>query len=251
MKLRIKLIMWAFLLLSTYCSMGQNPNGTDQNKSSTKTDVFILATLYRNHSTTPVYDHNVLRQIITAIQPDVFVLDATPKELKDKKVHASKMEYPEVIFPLIQSNKHKSYPAEPDEPIFSEIVNATIKAMNDFEANTPDASKMLDQFSETLLQTLRVSWKTPADVNSAVTDKVMAGKRSLQGKLIGKVFADGSDFWNTNIANVTLRAVKENPGKKILVLIGVENCTMVRDLLLKQETIHLVNMEEWLNAQKF
>jgi hypothetical protein len=49
-------------------------------------DVFVLATLYRRHQSTPAYDHPRLRALIERIAPEVVVLDVSPRELRDQAV---------------------------------------------------------------------------------------------------------------------------------------------------------------------
>jgi hypothetical protein len=68
-------------------------------------EVFVISTLYKRHETMPAYGFAELRDLILKIDPDVFVLDVTPKEIREQKVWVGKVEYPEVIFPLIMRVK--------------------------------------------------------------------------------------------------------------------------------------------------
>jgi hypothetical protein len=93
-----------------------------------RTEIFVLGTLYTRHETTPAYDLKTLRRIILDIGPDVLVVDCTPTEVREQKVHPSKVEYPDAIFLLARERAYKVYAAEPDEPLFSEIVRPSSAA---------------------------------------------------------------------------------------------------------------------------
>jgi hypothetical protein len=220
-------------------------------RDTVKNEVFVIATLYRRHATTPVYDLAALKKIITAVNPEVLVLDVNPKELKEEKVYPGKIEYTEVIFPFLKAHPRKAYAGEPAEPMFSEIVEATIRVHKDFETQKPEAFQTFEKFEAASFEALKVSWAAPADVNSRVTDQVLAGKVTLQDRLLGPVSTEGWERWNKHIADMVLKAAKENPGKRILVLVGIDNCYTVRERLRHSADITLIDTEYWLRKHHF
>lgn len=113
-------------------------------RAGKKIEVFVLAALYKRLETTTTYDLLTLFRIILTIKPDTVVLDVTPDELSQEKVHPSKIEYPNVIFPLIKSEKYPAYAAE---PLFSEIVQSVGKGFQEFDKNHPDRAKASKQFN--------------------------------------------------------------------------------------------------------
>lgn len=209
-------------------------------------DVFVVATLYSRHNTTPVYNLDVLSQVVKGIAPDVVVLDVNPTELQQQKVYPGKVEYTQVIFPWLNARKCRAYAGEPGEPEYTEIVEATRQAHKAFETDKAVAFAAWSKYKEGTFEALRASWQSAADVNSETTDKVLAGKLALQGKLVGSVDASGWERWNQYTAGVVLQAVRENPGKRILLLTGLDNCYAIRSILRTHDTINLVNMEQWL-----
>jgi hypothetical protein len=208
-------------------------------------EVMVLATLYRRHENVSVYDLSTLRKIVVAFRPDVLVLDVTPSELKEGKVHPSKIEYTEVIFPLLKNGGYRVYPAEPSEPMFSEIVNAVKNAINAFELENPAAAKEMRQLNTSAYESLKAYWRTPAEVNDNVTDRMLMGKTVLEHQLNGVAKADNGR-WNQHTVSMVQRAVRENPGKRLLVLNGIENCYWIRDALSRDSRINLVKAEQWL-----
>lgn len=68
-------------------------------RAQAASEVCVLATLYHRHSTTPAYSHDSLRQIIQRIDPDVVILDVSPKELRSRTVAPSKENIRKSSFP--------------------------------------------------------------------------------------------------------------------------------------------------------
>jgi hypothetical protein len=65
------------------------------------TQVFVLGSLYSRHKTIESYDLDALRRVVLAIDPDVVVVDCTPTEVREQKVHVSKIEFPQVLFTVV------------------------------------------------------------------------------------------------------------------------------------------------------
>lgn len=213
---------------------------------SAPADVYILATLYRRHQTTPAYDHQTLRRLITQIAPEVVVLDVSPRELREQKVHPSKAEYPEVIFPLVREGGYKAYAGEPDEPVFTEVVQNLSASLKAFQTDHADLARADKAYEEAAWAALGQLWKTPADVNSGATDRVLAARRAYQDHLAGPAVAGAWRRWNEHAASMVQQAQRENPGKRILVLIGVDNTAALRSTLAGSPALRVVDMESWL-----
>ncbi|MEW6736232.1 MAG: hypothetical protein AB1489_33370 [Acidobacteriota bacterium] len=228
----ISIVAITFLCASTHAADGE---------------VFVLGTLYKKHETVAVYDLPTLRKTILAIKPDVLVLDVTPTELKEEKVFPSKIEYTGVVFPLMKEGKYRVYAAEPAEPMFSELSQSASKLYKAM-LEKPDAAMTMKRYQESTYETLKAIWQSPADVNSAVTDRILAGMKTLEGKLVGPAFVEGQKQWDQHMVSVVLRAVQENRGKRVLMLVGIENCHQIRDELRHNPTINLVDTEQWLRA---
>jgi hypothetical protein len=211
-----------------------------------KTPVFVLGTLYKRHEAVPRYDLAALRRALSAIQPAALVLDVTPEELAARKVWPGKIEYPGVIFPFIDAGRYRVYAAEPDEPMFSEIVQSISAAVKALEREQPEVSAGLDRLEDAAYGALYRSWQSPADVNSAVTDRVMSGKQALESRLVGPVMLEGGERWNRHVLDVILQATRENRGRRVLVLVGIENRHWFVEHLRGLPDVELVEMESWL-----
>jgi hypothetical protein len=208
--------------------------------------VYVVGTLYKRHQDVPGYGLGQLRQVLTAIDPDVFVLDVTPTELRERKVWPGKIEYPGAIFPLLKPDRHRLYAGEPDEPLFTEIVSAVAGAHKEFAAAHPESAAALEQLTAATYTGLLHHWRSPAEVNDEVTQELLAGKKALERRLVGPVFARDGERWHEHVAGVIHRAVAENAGRRIVVLVGIENRDAVNRRLRGSPGITLVDMERWL-----
>lgn len=233
----------AALVLITALLAGASPA-----RAQAASEVFVLATLYQRHSTTPVYGHDSLGAIIRRIAPEVVVLDVSPKELRSRTVAPSKAEYPEVIFPLVAAEGYEAYPGEPDEPAFTEIVNGLGEALRRFRTEQPELAEADKEFGEAAFAALARLWQSPADVNSAITDQVLRARRQYQDRLAGPAVAEAWRRWNDHALAIVRRARAGHPGKRLLVLIGVENCGPLREALRQEPGVSLVDMEAWLRG---
>lgn len=218
----------------------------DAAAGTAKTDVYVVGTLYRRHATTATYDLATVRRIVLAIRPDVLVVDCTPAEVRDRRVHDSKIEYAQVIFPLMQEGAYKVYPAEPDEPLFTEIVQSGSAARATFQKTRPQDAAALQDYVTATYAVLAKLWRSPADVQDTLTGQVLAARVSLEGQLVGT--AEHSERWNRHWTDSILRAVEENPGKRVLALTGIENRAWIVDALSRAPEVELIDMPSWLRA---
>lgn len=212
-------------------------------------EVFVVATLYRRHAEVPAHGHDSLRAIIERIRPTAVVLDVSPRELRDQTVHPSKAEYPQVIFPYVRQHGLRSYAGEPDEPVFSEVVQRLGRALSAFRTEDSATARADVEHDKATWAALARVWHSPADVNGALTDQVLAARRAYQDRVAGPEVASAWRTWNDHAVAMVRRAAAENPGSRVLVLIGVENAALIRPALAQFPGLNLVDVEGWLRAR--
>jgi hypothetical protein len=213
-----------------------------------RTDVYVLGTLYKRHQAVPAYDLATLRRIVTAIKPDVLVLDCTPREVEEQKVFPSKIEYPGVIFPFIRDGKYHVYAAEPKEPLFTEIVSAVAAAHEAFKKNKAEASAAFEQFQTATYASLIQYWQSAAEVNDDVTGAVLSAKKRLEAQLIGATENTGWMRWNRHWSDKIIEAAAQHPGTRILAVTGIENRPWIVADLQKHPSLNVIDMPAWLRA---
>jgi len=219
-----------------------------QARPPAKPQVFVLGTLYKKHETIASYDLAALSRVIAAIAPDVVVLDVNPTELAERKVFPGKVEYTQVIFPYVDKRGVKAYAGEPPEPTFGEIVAAVIKAREDLKQRNPAGSAAMETYRKATYDALAALWKDAADANGDASEAVIEGLKRYEARMLGPVETDANHRWDTHAASVTLTAVKENPGKRVLQIAGVENLPLIRATLRASGEVELVDMETWIRA---
>lgn len=210
--------------------------------------VFVVGSLYQRHDSVPAYDLKALAALIEAIQPQVLVLDVSPAELAKKKVWPGKIEYVQVIFPYIERHGLKAYAGEPAEPLFSEISKGVGQARQQLAIDKPAAAAAMEQSRKATYAALSAYWKSPADVHDATTERIVVGLKSVEEALVGEIERRGSQRWDAHAAAIARQAVRENPGKRILQITGLENLPRVRAELRASSGIELVDMAEWIKA---
>ncbi|MGD9560894.1 MAG: hypothetical protein AB7F88_00305 [Pyrinomonadaceae bacterium] len=211
-----------------------------------KSEVFVLGTLYNRHRTVDAYGVESLRKTIEKINPQVLVLDVNQTELKEQKVSLGKVEYPGAIFPFLNERKLPAYPGEPPDPMFSEIVNIVADLRKDFERTDPERFAAMKRFRAATYEALSQFWKSPADVNGSATEKVILGLKAYEAVLLGPKEKESHERWDAYAVEMTLQAARENSGKRILQITGIENCPRIRAGLNDSGKVRLVEMESWI-----
>ncbi len=213
------------------------------------TQIFVLGSLYSRHQSIPAYDLGALRRTVSAIDPDVVVVDCTPSEIREQKVHASKVEYPQVIFPLVQQHGYRVYAAEPDEPLFTQIVQPLAQARSAFAKARPEHARILDDYEEATWAALALYWRSPAEAHDETTALALAGRKALDTRIYGELQAQANTQWIEHWVRLVRQAAAENPGKKILAIAGIDNRDEIERELRKDPALGVVDMAQWLRGR--
>jgi hypothetical protein len=214
-------------------------------------EVFLLGTLYKRHEQVPAYDVATLTRIVETVAPEVLVLDVTPDELKKQAVFPGKVEYTKGIFPLLKKHKFIVYPAEPAEPLFTEIVDAAKASLARFDKEQPVLSASFKRTEKNVYTVLGSHWTSAARVQDNITGEMIDSVARLQGELVGSAIKDGDERWDRHTADVVIKAASEHPGKRILVLTGIRNRPLVQRYLQAAPDLRLVDMPAWLTKANF
>lgn len=214
-------------------------------------EVYLLGTLYKRHEQVPAYNVETLVRIVEKVAPDVLVLDVTPDELRKRSVFPGKIEYTRGIFPLMDKRGFITYPAEPAEPMFSEIVEASKATLQQFDKEKPALSASFKRTEKNMYAVLGKHWTSAAHVQDEVTAEMIEAASSLQAELVGPVLKSGGERWDRHTSDVVKRAVSEHPGKRVLVLTGIRNRPLVQRNLQGDPAIKLVDMPAWLTQAGF
>lgn len=211
-------------------------------------EVAVLATLHKLHAEVPAYDDAALKRSIERLAPDVLCIEVSPARYAARGPEANKVEYPAVVYPLVDAHGYRVYPMEPAAPRDAEILQPYLAANRAFAEQQPAASKAFQAQTAALYDTLRLYWTSPARVNDAVTDAQMQAKHALQAALVGEGERAGWEAWNGEFLATVARAARENPGKRIVVLVGAEHGYWLRAALAKTPDVRLLDTAALLAA---
>jgi hypothetical protein len=213
------------------------------------TQVFVLGSLYSRHNAIESYDLDALRRVVLAVDPDVVVVDCTPTEIREQKVHVSKIEYPQVIFPLVQQHGYRVYAGEPDEPLFTQIVQPLARERSAFAKARPEQARALDDYEEATWSALELHWRSPADAHDETTALALAARKALDTRVYGESQAQANARWIEHWVRIVRQAVAENPGKKVLAVPGIDNRMEIERALRGDSNLTLVDMAQWLRGR--
>lgn len=211
-----------------------------------KAKVFVLSALHQLHGQTEFYSFDKLSQTIEKFDPDIIAVELTPSDLQSRKEQKTKQEYQKSIFPLADKHKYKLVPMEPAEPKFSELLKLYSESNREFKEKSPQKAEAFSTFNENLYEYLLRTWNSPLAVNSSETDALFEVKHKYQIALFGEKEEQVWESWNRHFLEKILETAEKNPGKKILVVVGVEHSYWLRKHLRENQTVILLKPEEVL-----
>jgi hypothetical protein len=191
--------------------------------ASPPAEVAVLSTLHGMHAEVPGYGDEDLARVIRRLAPDVLCLEVSPEALAERRPETVKVEYPRVVYPLLEREAYATCTLEPPREVAQEIIAPYLAANREFAAVSPETHQAFSAYSEALYALLKRHWHDAASVNDATTDQAMQGKHALQESLIGPGEAAGWEAWNRHFSSRIRDAAAAHPGKRVVVLVGAEH----------------------------
>lgn len=219
-------------------------------QSSRKSEVVVLSTLHTFHENSKYYSYDMLSRTIERLKPDVLAVELTAADLQSRKIQKVKQEYQHSIFPLADKRGYILVPLEPDPPKFGELVSLVQNSEKQLRDKYPQKAEAFSVYSDALYEYLFRSWKSVLDVNSSETDALFEVKHEFQNKLYGPDQKLGWDGWNEQFLEKTLAAAAKYPGKRIVVLVGVEHAYWLRKHLRQASNIRYLEPSKFLAKQR-
>ena len=175
------------------------------------------------HEQAPFYTYADLRAAIEQLHADVLAVEPTPTDLKDKVEQKNKREYQNSVYPLLRRHNWATVALEPEGPRRTELIGLLRAAEESLEKTAPQKDQAFDTYNDTLFKNLLSEWHSAADLNASWTDRLFAVKHSFQHGLYGAQEEQGWEGWNQYFLQQIVTAAKQNPGKRIVVIVGVEH----------------------------
>jgi len=194
-------------------------------------EVIVLSTLHQLHGEVEGYSYRDLSMLIEALDADVLAVELTRNDLESRREQPVKQEYQESVFPLLDKHDYKVIPLEPAQPLYDELVGLIRSAQSELQSGQPQLAEAFGIYSDSLYEMLREDWTSPVAVNSRETDRLFESKHRFQNALLGPKEAEGWERWNRHFLDQVLGAARNNPGKRVVVLVGAEHSYWLREHL--------------------
>lgn len=204
-------------------------------------EVAVLSTLHTFHAEVTAYDNDAFARAIQTLQPDVLCIEIGPEAWAARKIERNKVEYPQVVYPLLNAHQWPVCLLEPSDAVAKDMLSAYIPASQRFHAERAEAGKAFTAWSMGMYELLKHHWTSPAAVNDRVTDDLMQAKHSIQDVLIGEDERQGWEAWNRHFLDRIVEAARQHPGKRIVVLAGAEHGYWLRRELAAQPQLQLLD----------
>jgi hypothetical protein len=211
-------------------------------------EVIVLCTLHQLHEETPYYTYVDLSTEIERLHPDVLAVELTPADLKAKAEQKNKREYQNSVYPLLQRHNWTAVALEPEDPHRSELIGLLREAEESVRQASPQKDEAFQTYVDGFFKYLLSTWHSPADVNASWTDHLFAVKHRFQNTLYGSKEEQGWEGWNQHFLGQIVAAAKQNPGKRIVVLVGAEHGYWLREHLREQAGVDVLDTESLLRG---
>lgn len=215
-----------------------------------RAEVIVLSTLHQFHGENSFYTFKHLSEIIERLKPDVLALELTPDALTSRREQKVKQEYQKSVFPLLDKHRYRTVALEPAEPLYSELVESLRNSGRELRARAPEKDEAFGLYTSELYEYLFKTWDSPRAVNSARTDALFEIKHRFQNALYGPSEARAWEGWNKHFLSQILETARLFPGKRIVVLVGVEHGYWLRSALSKEASVRLLDTEKLLKREK-
>ncbi len=206
----------------------------------------MLCTLHQLHEQAPFYTYADLSAAIEQLHPDVLAVELTPADLKEKVEQKNKREYQNSVYPLLRQHSWATVALEPEGPRRTELIGLSRGAEESLPKSSPQKDEAFDTYNDKLFKYLLSEWQNAADLNASWTDRLFAVKHSFQHGLYGPQEEQGWKGWNQYFLQQIVTAAKQNPGKRMVVIVGVEHGYWLRQHLREQDGVKLLNTEDLL-----
>ncbi len=227
---------------------GRGPDGRVFALDTQTAGVYVVGALHALHQTEESFDFDTLHRVVTAIKPEVMVLEVRPDELAERKDTPGRPEYPKVIWPLLASSPVKAVAMEPGGQLFAQMTGDASNAMKAFTARDPEGSKQWSGYQRALETVLRAHWQHPADAHDITTGSLSRAYYTTQYATVGEAMRTVQEQWDRFMVDRALEAVRAAPDQRVLILCSYRNRHRFTDALGAEAASRLVEMESWLKA---
>lgn len=194
------------------------------------TPVAVLGTLAEFHEEPIPYDLNALVRLVSKLHPDLLCLDMTPKQWQQRDFGGLPPEYREALLPLAYQ---------------TDIVVAPVANENSaLESSVPGWRGNLIHLIRSWLAFLQRTAPGPDSINQGLrhhaADLLYTLSAWLAGSSTRRKLKEHTDRLTQSVLELALR----DPEARILVVVNVRHCHIVRTALRKYPEIRVVKYSD-------
>lgn len=212
--------------------------------------VVVLGALHKLHEREPAFDYDALRATILSFRPDVMVLEVRPDELEAMSATPGRPEYPAVIWPLLVGLKVDAVAMEPGGDLFKDITGEAGAAFEQLNHSDPTGAAALSRLGESADNALLAYWQAPSQIHDDKTASMADGLQAAQFALAGARFEAAQARWEGHMAAQVVRAVRGNPGKRVLVIGSYKNRAVLERAVRVAAPQRALAAKAWFDQEK-
>lgn len=221
-----------------------------------KTEVLVLGTIHGNHFENPNYSPAHLLGIFEKFSPQVAILEVLPEYLNNPH-NVAPPEMGKIIMPYCKEHNIKIYGMDYfpyDVNNLQKDKEEQFKKLSEEVDKDPVKKKKIEDF-ENSSYGKKYGNEYMAAFNSNKKDAFYFNSKEIKEFLreyyskIYQILGDTaySDYWETRnlkMSELTLKAIKENPNKRIIVCTGSDHVYWIEDYLKKIENIKVIDLND-------
>ena len=191
------------------------------------TPVAVLGTLAEFHKEPIPYDLNALVRLVSQLRPDLLCLDMTPEQWQQRDFGGLPPEYREALLPLAYQTDIVVAPVANENPLM--------------EISASGWRGSLIRLIRGWLAFLQRTAPGPDSINQGLRHHVADLLYSLSALLAGPATRQKLRVHTDRLTQAVLELARRDPGARILVVVNVRHCHIIRAALRKYPEIQVVN----------
>lgn len=194
------------------------------------TPVAVLGTLADFHREPIPYNLSALMRYVERLRPDLLCLDMTPEEWKTQDFASLPPEYREALVPLAQQTDIVVIPVADERPR-PEV------PMRGWRASAAEWIKRA-------LASLQRTASSPEAINQGIRHELANLLYHILADFNTKDARESVNVHASRLARNVSKAARRDPGRRILVVVNVRFCHLVRRSLRSDPEVHVVRYQE-------
>lgn len=241
----------ALLSLAAFAVFGSGVcAAADQASRDRAADVYIVGALHGLHEREDSFDYAALSRVIDGIDPEVLVLEVRPDELTERKDTPGRPEYPKTVWPWLRGKTVAAIALELGNPEFTRRVTLVGERFAAFKQGEPRKSAWWSSYQTSLEQALLAHWRRASQTHDRVTEDLARSYYLTQYAVLSSELQQLQEQWDEEMVALARAAVRDNPDKKVLILVSYRNRHRFVDAIRLLAPERLVDMERWLRASE-